>query len=246
MTQFATSPAEPTQDENATVASSTNYRFPSPIPQITTSAPDGSPPGQPFQDVYKFVFQPLSHHVMSLTLETDHHPSIPRFHISVALNCFMPSATITSVYRDDLRGSHFVAEIGMGISAERAALVLPDEASPLDNIFSISRKVGWDWKRRKAYLDGNVSTVSLHWEETSVGKVIECHQTGDVDRRSTDVVAYMIIPPAPSRKQPMLEVTRVGMDVIDDIVVSSLLVQRRRLTAINIVPKEKSKLSFFS
>lgn len=163
----------------------------------------------------------------------------------------MPAASITSVYRHDTDGSTLVAEFGMGISADRATLTMREESGPMDDTFTDSRRVGWDWKRRKPQPGGAVSIVNLHWEESSAEKMVDCYLTNEVDRRSLGTaVAYMIIPTAHqsigglnSRRQIMLEVTAMGLDILDDIVVSCVLVQRRRLSP-NV--KDRSKTPIFN
>lgn len=248
MTRTGSSPVEVSQS----LFELSSIPFQYGIPPVTITAPQDDPAGNrhPFQDVYKFVSKQINFNTVSLGMETHHIRSIPRYYISVSMDCMMPTASITSVYRHDMDGSTMVAEIGMGISSERAMLTMREESGPMDNIFIKSHKEGWDWKRRKPRPDGAVSIVNLHWEESSLDKVIDCYLTGDAESRLGTAVAFIIIPPMhqanggrASRSQMMLEVTALGLDVLDDIVVSAIIVQRRRLSP-NV--KDRTKTPIFN
>lgn len=218
-------PHIPSQIPTSPVSS---YSGPRPTPSVASRS----------RESHTFKFEPTGFNTMKLIPAFNYEDqSIPRYHVSVAMNCFNPSSFITTITRGETGYGDFVAEFEMGISTDKATLSFHEQFFELEDVFSNFRKVGsklgdrYDWKR--AYIE-------LHWDPTTSEPGTVCYRKGDHDKKwMARIIPSQLQQRTAGNPRPRttLEVKGGGMDILDDLVVSALLVERRRLS-----PKEKAPL----
>ncbi|KAF5329618.1 hypothetical protein D9619_009244 [Psilocybe cf. subviscida] len=186
-----------------------------------------------------YTFSPIGPNSMVLLPSASAQDSRPQYCIAISLNCFMPLSHITTVYRGSNEYAPRVGEFELGIiSISNSRLQMGNNASV--SLMSILTKHGsrengrWSWKPHSEKIS------HLYWDSSIVP--FECK----VKVAGTDV--YQLVAQFTSNMQPLvglyavptpalsqLEVFPVGQKCLDDILVSLLVVERKRLT-----PKTKT------
>ncbi|KAF8640773.1 hypothetical protein AX17_000423 [Amanita inopinata Kibby_2008] len=180
-------------------------------------------------------------------LEGSHSP----FCISVSMNCFTPSSHITTVRRGSHHGelvgdfeqvftfsSKPPTYLGDGggrfgtAAAKKPTVCIRGNEYPLNEVIEsnhrLFRNVTWCYRIMEPERQ-----VCLYWDEGSSNASIACFSSKN--KTVTNLLAKFL-PPSHPRKQgraqefTRLEVTPHGHDVLDDIVMSALIVERLRTT----------------
>ncbi|KAF5312016.1 hypothetical protein D9619_003840 [Psilocybe cf. subviscida] len=202
--------------------------------------PDYTQAQRPNKNV-KYSFSPIGPNAMMLLPPPDAQDTRPQYYVAVSLNCFMPLSHITTVYRGANEYSPRVCEFEMGIiSVANSRLQMATGApvaidSLLTKIQGPRQNARWNWKPQ------SVKISNLIWDCTLVPftcKVRLVHQaTPQLVAQFTSHIRpinayYGKTPPSVSE----LEVLPAGQPFFDDILISLLIIERKRLT-----PKTKSE-----
>ncbi|TFK85235.1 hypothetical protein K466DRAFT_552414 [Polyporus arcularius HHB13444] len=154
-----------------------------------------------------------------------------QYHILVHMNCFCPSSFVTVVRRGAADGE-LVGSFEMGISTQRATVNMYGVEKHVDTVLSREGKKAadriWQWNW------GDVPQHSICWHRES--PVRYCYFMGTDGRPNGPMAAAFtcsssIVGPDGMSPQPAsLKVYPHGLRALDHIVVSALLVERKRLT----------------
>ncbi|KAI0688672.1 hypothetical protein BC835DRAFT_291188 [Cytidiella melzeri] len=163
--------------------------------------------------------------------DADNHT--PLYHIRVAPSCFMPNAFITTIERGGTR--QLVARFEMGLSRDPPTLFMHNTPYQLTDVFSKFRKIQsklkqdrWKWVRGQ---------YNLHWNCISEYEAF-CHHEYDQDKHplarlipaAAAFAPGTIVNPPTGLPVTKLIVYTPDAALLDEIVVSALLVERRRQT----------------
>ncbi|PFH49690.1 hypothetical protein AMATHDRAFT_4696 [Amanita thiersii Skay4041] len=158
------------------------------------------------------------------------HPHSP-YWISVSMNCFTPSSYITTIRRSSLDGE-LVGDFELGISAvKKPTLCIRGNEYFLSDVLESNHRLfrnAWCYR-----VTDTERTVCIYWDEMSNNGAIACFSSKD--KTVTNLLARFL-PPVYLRKQgrsqqyTRLEVTPIGHDFLDDIVMSALIIERMRTT----------------
>jgi len=151
----------------------------------------------------------------------------PCYHIEVTMNCFMPSSYLTIIRRGSQQGE-VIASFEMGMTTEKATLSFGAANYWLKDVFQNFRtairsnaKGRWIWKR-----DG----YELEWSSPNDPES-KAHLVSDSKKRT---IAKIIPPSKPGQpRDTLLEVHFSVQHLLDDIVVSSIIVERKRQSPVN-------------
>ncbi|KAK0465590.1 uncharacterized protein EV420DRAFT_968344 [Desarmillaria tabescens] len=188
--------------------------------------PFGRPPGYviartPTTNIV-YSFSHIGDNAMILIPPYDAPDTRPKYHISVRLNCFIPSSYITTIRRGATQEGAIVGDFEMGISDKTATLFIRGKEFPIGDVLgkSGSRRTGlWDWKFVK---------YGLFWDCKKNPR--KCFSS---DRRTlfaTFMPVTNLRQPGIPTVLPQLEVTPQGQPFFDDILMSVLIIERWRLT----------------
>ncbi|KAI0814805.1 hypothetical protein BC629DRAFT_813521 [Irpex lacteus] len=166
--------------------------------------------------------------------EVENQTPLYTFHVSPS--CFQPMSFITTVKRGGPGSKQLIARFEMGMSRDPPTLLMDNIPYQLHDVFFEFRKVKsklkqdrWRWVRGQ---------YNLHWYYSSDFEAI-CHH--DSDQAKTPLATLISAAGAhtpgtlPPSGQPMtrLMVMTPNQALLDEIVVSALLVERKRLTPID-------------
>ncbi|KAI0628640.1 hypothetical protein C8Q77DRAFT_1076679 [Trametes polyzona] len=157
--------------------------------------------------------------------------STAHYHVTVCMNCFIPSSFITVVRRQHERGE-FVSSFEMGISTQRATVNVRGMEKPLDTILSRTGRKSDDriWQWRWDDEPGHI----LGWHRDT--PVRYCYALDKAGSPIGPIVAaFVVSPPAAEVREgpphrPTLKIFPDGVHIMDHIVTSALVVERKRLT----------------
>jgi len=148
------------------------------------------------------------------------------------MNCFTPSSYITTVRRGTSDGE-IVGDFELGIAAmKKPSVCIRGNEYPLSDVIeSKNHKLfrnSWIYKIHEIE-----KSVCLYWDETSSNASISCFSSKD--KTVTNLLAKFLPPTHPRKlgrqqEHTRLEVTPQGHDVLDDIVLSTLMIERIRTT----------------
>ncbi|KAK2461547.1 hypothetical protein APHAL10511_006010 [Amanita phalloides] len=176
-----------------------------------------------------YTFIPNTDVPNSMTLASPSYVEGPHapYWICVNMNCFTPSSYITSIKRGAADGE-MVGDFELGIAAmKKPTICIRGNEYPLNDVIESNHKLFrncWMYK---------VQEVELFWDENSSNGSISCFSSKD--KTVTNLLAKFL-PPSHLRKQARpqehtrLEVTPNGHDVLDDVVMSALIIERIRTT----------------
>ncbi|CAL1695202.1 unnamed protein product [Somion occarium] len=173
-----------------------------------------------------YTFQPTGFNCMDLVASHPlSGPSSAVYHVDISFNCFNPTSFITAVRRGGLREGEFVAKFEMGISTDRARLQFHDyQECDTEQIFYPYRNVGsnlserWCWKR---------SPLHLQWDSLQDHTGYFCCK--DPSRNPSKTSLATLVHNGQSTSTA-LWVSAAGHEIFDDIFISALLVERKRLS----------------
>ncbi|KAH9848738.1 hypothetical protein C2E23DRAFT_862395 [Lenzites betulinus] len=161
-----------------------------------------------------------------------------QYHIMICMNCFIPSSFITVIRRVHEKGE-FVSSFEMGISTQKATVNMYGMENAMDAVLSRTGKKSddriWQWR-----WDDKPGCILGWHRETPVRYVglsaCACYGLDAAGRPVGPVLAAFVVsaPTSNAHKdapQPAsLKVSPDGLHVLDHIVTSALVVERKRLT----------------
>ncbi|KAK7695157.1 hypothetical protein QCA50_002347 [Cerrena zonata] len=133
-----------------------------------------------------------------------------KYHISVGVNVWMPSCTITTIRRGGSEDGHLVAELELGIMAGPATITMGGQCRSLSSV--MYRKSSTSNSRTYRLLDGS----SVKWK---LGH--------DAWRASSDAQELALFDPTPPRK---LILQPSAHHLTDHIIVCLVILMREHLT----------------
>ncbi|KAF8743692.1 hypothetical protein AX14_001222 [Amanita brunnescens Koide BX004] len=220
-------------------ASSFSLRTPPPThPAIQYGSTSATPPRylqaqRPSTNI-TYTFIPSKDVPNSMTLTPPSYVEGPHapYWICVNMNCFTPSSHITTIRRSTSDGE-IVGDFELGIAAmKKPSVCIRGNEYPLgDVIESKNHKLfrnSWIYKVLEVE-----KSICLYWDESSSNASISCFSSKD--KTVTNLLAKFL-PPSHARKlgrqqeHTRLEVTPQGHDVMDDVVLSALIIERMRTT----------------
>ncbi|CAL1695203.1 unnamed protein product [Somion occarium] len=181
-------------------------------------------PGQ--QSATRYSFRTVGFNSMVMEPIPASEDQIPSYFIEVALNCFNPTSFITTIwYGSSREEGSWVGEFELGISAVEGRVNFHGEHRMSDvfkrlsgSRFSAHTNVrNWEWNR---------GPHVLHWEEITRDHRFDCFRGGDRDKKKYLARLLPRVPGASSTTT--LEVSDTGHELLEDILLSALLVERKR------------------
>ncbi|KAH8103143.1 hypothetical protein BXZ70DRAFT_774716 [Cristinia sonorae] len=176
--------------------------------------------------VYTFVQQ--SFNSMLLTYQP---AMLPLYHISNQMNCFIPSSYITIIRRGDSENGKYVGQFEMGVSVKKSTIIMDGKEKLTDAVFVTSK----DRYKRRIFLWTWLNDESRHLSWSFEGPVKYCYLRSLQNAQSPMLATYTpcpLTPRADARPSPptVLKVYPAGQDLFDHIIMSVLIMERKRLT----------------
>nr|GAT52946.1 predicted protein [Mycena chlorophos] len=198
--------------------SSSSIRPPSPSPSVL---PPAYEPAQLPNETTVYMFSPEGFNNMLLVPPSNLPDSQPRYHISVALNVWNPLSFITVVRRGGTDSGPIVGEFEMDISTLPGTISVGDDTKFLrETIVDSERNSKFLWTFRAD------KRQHIHWERavTDAGFLYTCFLVSPQVK-----LAQYLGPTVKKRNRSTpLTVFPEGQRYLDDIVLSILVVERRR------------------
>jgi len=179
-----------------------------------------------------YSFSRVSSSAMILIPPEDFPDSRPRYHISVNLNCFMPSSYITTIHRGATENGQFVGDFEMGISKIPATVSFRGKETKIKDILKKSWVLAdsgvWRWR-----CPGKEKTLIWHWQSVPLSATCKVQA-----RKGPAVIVAKFMPASRLRREgnpvdlSRLEILPEGQEDFDDILISVLIVQREKLTPV--------------
>ncbi|KAK0213462.1 hypothetical protein DFS33DRAFT_1483145 [Desarmillaria ectypa] len=180
-----------------------------------------------FTERVTYLFRPLSPNTMVLV-----PPDLrPQYHISVGSNCFIPSSYITTVRRGGSENDEFVAEFEMGKSKLPESLYIRGEEHLIKQVIKTCKSLNLgrnvSWKDRQLFYNNHQEWTlkNMEWNLSEDTKI--CTTSSRTSRALK--MLYAKFTPRRGHKPAQLEVTPEGQELFDDILLSVLILERRRL-----------------
>ncbi|KAI0090099.1 hypothetical protein BDY19DRAFT_992336 [Irpex rosettiformis] len=178
-----------------------------------------------------YLFLPVEHAFNAMIVQSQ-DATIPLYHIFVRMNCFIPSSYITTVSRGDTEFGEEVGHFEMGISIRKPTVVFGGLEKIIDSVLVRGGSRGartWQWKFS--------SDSSKHLSWTIDSPVKYCYLGTKPLKDATMLATFTppsLAPRADGRPSPpaSLKVYPDGHRLFDHIVISALILERRRLTPV--------------
>ncbi|KAK0481707.1 hypothetical protein IW261DRAFT_1094328 [Armillaria novae-zelandiae] len=188
--------------------------------------PFGRPPGYVIAGTpttnMVYLFSNIGDNAMLLIPAPNAPDTRPKYHISVGMNCFIPSSYITTIRRGATQEGPMVGDFEMGIADKTATLSIGGNEFPIGDVLGKSgprRRGLWDWK---------FVNHGLFWD---------CKKNPRMCFSFDKKMLFAIFTPVTNLRQPgtpaelpQLEVTPQGQPFFDDILMSIMIIERWRLT----------------
>ncbi|GJE85406.1 hypothetical protein PsYK624_014850 [Phanerochaete sordida] len=176
-----------------------------------------------------YVFAPVLHSFNSMVVRSQ-TASIPLYHIAVRMNCFIPSSYITVITRGDTVEGEEVGQFEMGMTLRKGTITMNGVERVIETVLvkggnRMSRT--WQWKFE--------TDPSKHLSWAFDNPVKYCYLgTKSVGNSSHFLATFTpppLVPRADGRPAPAatLKVFPAGQAFLDDILISALILERRRL-----------------
>ncbi|KAF7791715.1 hypothetical protein EIP86_002739 [Pleurotus ostreatoroseus] len=176
-----------------------------------------------------YIFSYAEHAYNSMSLQTQ-TASIPLYHIAVRLNVFIPTSYITIISRGDAHGE-LVGQFEMGLSVRKGTVTIDGRERLIDAVLTkggsrLTRT--WQWR-----FDGDPKK-QLTWMFEGPAK--QCFQGNKSSSGDGTLLAVYTPPPLTplpnARPAPAasLKVFPEGQRAFDHILISALILERRRLS----------------
>ncbi|KDR67609.1 hypothetical protein GALMADRAFT_231797 [Galerina marginata CBS 339.88] len=166
-----------------------------------------------------YSFSPVGTSAMAVIPHSEN--PLPKYHVSVRINCFMPTSSITEIYLGGDESGQKVGAFEMGVIAAPSVVRLGNRIN--NTAIALTQAGTWgSWYWHPAGIN---EKYHLRWE----------YQKRPCICRSaigTRPILAKFTPPAVhlSDELPLLEVTPEGQEYMDHILISLLLIERKRLT----------------
>ncbi|OCH85477.1 hypothetical protein OBBRIDRAFT_838924 [Obba rivulosa] len=186
-----------------------------------------------------YNFNNVSYHSMVLQLADDPEP---HYHISVHLNCFIPSSYITVLRKGGSEEGEVLGSFEMGISQKKPTITINGVEKFMSTILvksgTKSDRAVWQWRWH------NDQDLHLSWHCDSPVKYCYLHSQAGTPN-ATLLASFTTIPLAPRADgkpapPPSLKLFPDGHRLVDHIIISALIIERQRL-----MPTPKSQKSLF-
>jgi len=174
-----------------------------------------------------YAFSPTGFNSMALIPTVDVGEDQPQYRIVIHMNCFMPLSHITKVCRfSRTSGKEKVGEFEMGITTVPSKVQVGPHRGLISSILSKSgsRSSGsWFWNP----MLGVNTKYGLKWDYDK--RQCVCRSTDHGDK---PILAKFTSPFGldSNSEVAMLEVTPAGQEVFDHVLMSLLIIERKRLT----------------
>lgn len=175
-----------------------------------------------------YTFTPLASHSMLLLPPSVEEDSRPAMFITTGVNCFIPTSFITTVKRGSEYGDS-VAEFEMGVSTKPPSVTIRGKGYPLNDLFTLTKRHAtwkggfWHWKFARSY---------LAWDCAEEVMVCTSPDLKITYATFAPAAADALLQPGVPVVLKQLTVLPEGQIHFDDIVVSALILERKRLTPI--------------
>ncbi|KAK0196346.1 hypothetical protein F5146DRAFT_662 [Armillaria mellea] len=158
----------------------------------------------------------------------------PRCHISTGSNCFIPSSYITTIRRGGTEHDELIADFEMGDSKLPESVYIRGREHPIKDAMKICKSAhlgrNISWKDRQAFYKNHqewtLGSQIIEWDLSEHIKV----RTSSSHTSRVPKVLYARFTPRKGRDLAQLEVMPEGQELFHDILVSALILERRRLT----------------
>lgn len=174
-----------------------------------------------------YTFSSLSYNSMLLLPPPDAPDTRPQYHISVHMNCFIPTSYITVVRKGATENGQCVGEFEMGLSERRSTVTIGQYETFLSSVLS----------RTGSHLNGEYHwrNLDLHLYWDCRGRLFKCFLINDVTKARAALAIYESPGLHDLRREGIdlvhrLEVMPDGQEHFDLILLSALIVERKRLT----------------
>jgi len=217
-----------------------DFRPPAPIvltwpdPDTVTTVPSHDPPAYddarvPLNPV-NYTFSPQGHNTLLLLPPRDLQDTRPQYYISIALNVMNPFSFITTVHKGASDAGPYVGEFEMGISTIPGTVAMGDCQKKIKDVVRNDHRSRWTWRFR------DDPSQHIRWElpNFSTG-IFNCFLASEAHPASTHLkIAQFRGAPynqkGTERTPPsMLRIYPTGQTLFDDILMSALIFERRRL-----------------
>jgi len=180
---------------------------------------------QPTKPV-RYTFSPLTFNSMALVPPEDCQDPRPPYHISVAMNCFLPSSFVTTISRGATEHGELVGDFEMG-GTQEGKVFIHDREVPIKDLLGLlgKRQSGyWTWNRNRQ--------LELSWDFGEFGQVDNPAICRSMDREPRLLAKFYPAPKRTRRREsvPELEVFPDGFAHFDDLLMSLLIIERKRLS----------------
>ncbi|KAF9013096.1 hypothetical protein BDQ17DRAFT_1342725 [Cyathus striatus] len=206
------------------------------LPIALSYNPSSDPPnyeeaqGRPINKKVTYSFSQLSFNSMILLPPLDFHDSRPLYHIEISMNCFIPSSFITTIKRGSERGE-LIGDFEQGITNKKSTVFFLDTEYISTEIMIGKVTYIWfpkDLKRR------------LVWQLNPLNGYLQCYKYPDISLmlKVSERVCLATYYPAPTLRRrsggqvilPKIEVEPQGQEYFDGIIMSLLIMERKRLS----------------
>ncbi|PBK60255.1 hypothetical protein ARMSODRAFT_733652 [Armillaria solidipes] len=157
----------------------------------------------------------------------------PRYHISTGSNCFIPSSYITTIRRGGTEHDELVADFEMGDSKLPESVYIRRREYLINDAIKVCKSTHFgrniSWKERQAFYNNHqewtLGSRNIEWDLSENTKL--CTSSYRISRAPK--VLYAKFTPRKGRDLAQLEVMPEGQELFDDILISALILERRRL-----------------
>ncbi|TFK39475.1 hypothetical protein BDQ12DRAFT_734835 [Crucibulum laeve] len=241
----------PSYRENGTHSASIRSIFGASFPSMinpTPPTPGTNPPDYiadalpiPSKPI-KYSFTSVSFNAMVLASSAHGQDKQSLYYVAVNMDCFMHSSYITQIWRGGNEFGQFVGDFEMGITKKSSTVFMREEVTVKSHLkrSGLIYNGYWTWmKDDKDYLVWNYTmTPALYYHKNPT----QCRLAN-----GSRVLLGQFHPiPVPRKRDyppavPVLEVTPEGHEYFDELLMSLLIIERKRL-----VPASRSLRKLFS
>ncbi|KAF8202125.1 hypothetical protein BJ912DRAFT_429209 [Pholiota molesta] len=199
----------------ATAPAAPSPSIPTILPPRSPSPPDRPPAyaqaQKPTENVC-YSFSPVGNNAMVLIPPADAQDTRPQYYITVSMNCFMPLSHITTIYRGANEYGSSIAEFEMGIMAAGNRIRIGNRVQSISEFLM---------------KEGSRTHALWQWTLPRQGQNVPKRLSWDYTRRPC--VCTLSLYPY-TRTQILAKFTPHIGDFFDHILISLLIIERKRLT----------------
>ncbi|KAA1471960.1 hypothetical protein DENSPDRAFT_929959 [Dentipellis sp. KUC8613] len=217
-------------------ASSNSHNEPGPPSQEVVLAwnPPSPAPAASTPKSATYLFSPSSFNTMLLlpSASNETADTRPLYHISVHLNCLMPSSFITIIRKGARDSGEYVGEFEMGISKETSTVTLGRRRSPISSVLTTS----WSGYRDQKLVRWKMGHTEFMWKIATKPSYNATCYLRRIGSEPSPEYAHLVSAKLSGKVDTVEErltsirIRRAGWAFVDHIVVSALILERMRLT----------------